>query len=235
MKIIPVIDLKNGQAVHAKQGFRKRYQPLATRLCPTGDPFACASALLSVYPFDTIYIADLDALMSTGSNSLLIESLVEHFPDIVFWIDQGLNSSISVGSRNRPWVPVLGTESLTESSLPRLALQQSQTVLSLDFSSTGLLGPKVLIENDKFWPERIIVMNLANVGGNVGPNWQRFEYFRRNWPDRQFIAAGGIRHEEDLDGLASLGFVGVLLASALHRGQITAPVIARYMSDSLNE
>jgi HisA/HisF family protein len=231
LEIIPVIDIKGGQAVHAKQGFREHYQPLSTRLCPRADPLALAGTLLSHYPFRTIYIADLDALMGTGSNRALIQSLVVRFPQTEFWIDQGLTQVRFGDSTKFTWIPVLGSESLTESCLTRLFIEPDQIILSLDFSTSGLLGPKVLLEDNSLWPERIIVMNLTSVGGKNGPNWERFEYFRRTWPERQFIAAGGVRHEADLDRLASLGFTGVLIATALHRGTISAPTIERFMSE----
>jgi len=39
MKIIPVIDLKDGVVVHAKQGHREHYQPINTDLCKSSDIF----------------------------------------------------------------------------------------------------------------------------------------------------------------------------------------------------
>lgn len=231
MEIIPVIDIKGGRAVHAKQGFRERYQPLATRLCPEGDPIALANTLLSLYRFRTMYIADLDALMGVGSNLNLIQSLVAGFPNTVFWIDQGLSHLRCGNPKKLPWITVLGSESLTEAVLANLPVRPDQMILSLDFSTSGLLGPKTLLEDDRYWPDRVVVMNLASVGGENGPNWQRFEYFRRKWPHRKFIAAGGVRHEDDLQRLAALGFIGTLIATALHCGAISIPAIERLMSE----
>lgn len=190
--------------------------------------------MLSIYPFRCIYLADLDALMHTGSNTPVIDNLITRFPELVFWVDQGLNNTHSRDTKNRSWVPVIGTESISSLSLNELHLQQSKTILSLDFSNNGFLGPDIFLENDDYWPDQVIIMNLANVGGDQGPNWERLEYFRKNWPNRQFIAAGGICCEGDIERLASLGFSGVLLASALHRGQISASFIKQYMSKDQN-
>ncbi len=231
MEIIPVIDIKEGKAVHAKQGFRELYQPLNTRLCAEGDPFALATALLSLYPFRTIYIADLDALAGAGSNLPLIQCLVARFPKTAFWVDQGLSHLQFQKPSDPPWISVLGTESLAESALANLAFQPDRIILSLDFSASGLLGPKVLLENEQLWPERIIIMNLSSIGAGKGPNWERFEYFRTRWPQRKFVAAGGVRHEADLRRLASLGFIGVLCATALHRGALNSAAIERLMAD----
>lgn len=231
LEIIPVIDLKGGRAVHARHGLRECYQPLATPLCPDGDPLALASTLLSLYRFRTIYIADLDALMAAGSNFGLIQDLVARFPETVFWIDQGPANLPSGEPAAFSWVTVLGSESLNDAILGALSVRRDEWILSLDFSASGLIGPKILLENDRLWPERIIVMNLARVGGEQGPEWGRLEFFRRRWPDRKFIAAGGVRNEHDLYRIHSSGFVGVLVATALHRGTLSATLIERWMTD----
>jgi phosphoribosylformimino-5-aminoimidazole carboxamide ribotide isomerase len=230
MEIIPVIDVKNGQAVHAKKGLRERYQPLNTRLCPDGDPLTLATALRSLYPFRTIYLADLDALMGAGSNLPLLQNLVAGFPDTEFWVDQGWSELHHLNPALCPWIPVVGSESLTESIPPILSNQPDRMILSLDFSASGLVGPKVLLENDGLWPERVIIMSLARIGGENGPDWERLTYFSTAWPNRQFVAAGGVRHEKDLRKLASLGLAGALVATALHRGAIGASLIEEFMS-----
>jgi phosphoribosylformimino-5-aminoimidazole carboxamide ribotide isomerase len=229
LEIIPVIDIKGGKAVHAKQGLRERYAPLATRLCPEGDPGQLACALLSLYPFSTIYLADLDALMGRGSNLPMMRNLVGRFPETVFWIDQGLPAMGFRAYAKRPWIPVVGSESLSDSVLEYLSLRSTRMILSLDFTSAGLNGPGVLLESDALWPESVILMNLDSVGGGEGPNWERLSYFKSRWPERQFIAAGGVRHEEDLKRLADLGFSSALIASALHRETVDATSIARVM------
>jgi phosphoribosylformimino-5-aminoimidazole carboxamide ribotide isomerase len=46
---------------------------------------------------------------------------------------------------------------------------------------------------------------------------------------RKVFAAGGVRSEKDLADLAKAGVSGALVASALHDGRLTAPVIARFL------
>ena len=55
MKIIPVIDLKDGVVVHAQQGMRENYQPIKTDLCPSSDIYNVINAFLAIYHFDTIF------------------------------------------------------------------------------------------------------------------------------------------------------------------------------------
>ena len=54
MQIIPVIDLKDGVVVHARQGKREHYQAISTNLCQSADIYKVIEAFLGVYDFDTI-------------------------------------------------------------------------------------------------------------------------------------------------------------------------------------
>ena len=62
MKIIPVLDLLNGIAVHAMRGERNKYRPLQSVLNPSPDPLELAKAFDSL-GFDELYAADLDAIL----------------------------------------------------------------------------------------------------------------------------------------------------------------------------
>jgi phosphoribosylformimino-5-aminoimidazole carboxamide ribotide isomerase len=75
MQIIPVIDIKAGEVVLASQGQRDSYLPLSTPLCRSSQIDAVINAYLSIEEFSHVYIADLDALMKTGNNYSLINSL----------------------------------------------------------------------------------------------------------------------------------------------------------------
>jgi len=88
MRIIPVIDVRGGIAVHARRGQRSNYQPLRSRLCRSANPVQVVEAFLSVYMFPVIYIADLDAIEKTGNNNVIICELTARYPAVTFWIDR---------------------------------------------------------------------------------------------------------------------------------------------------
>jgi len=62
LKVIPVIDILKGVAVHAVRGKRSEYQPLKSVLCKSADPLRVASAFKAL-GFSELYVADLDAIM----------------------------------------------------------------------------------------------------------------------------------------------------------------------------
>jgi phosphoribosylformimino-5-aminoimidazole carboxamide ribotide isomerase len=59
-------------------------------------------------------------------------------------------------------------------------------------------------------------MSLTRVGSSQGPDLAKLNQFCKNYPDKQFIAAGGIRNIDDLLTLKRLGVNQALIASALH-------------------
>ena len=67
MRVVPVIDLKGGMAVHAVRGERERYRPVRSVITDdAGDPVALARAFASELGLDELYVADLDAIGGEG-------------------------------------------------------------------------------------------------------------------------------------------------------------------------
>jgi uncharacterized protein related to proFAR isomerase len=76
----------------------------------------------------------------------------------------------------------------------------------------------------------VIVMTLARVGAGAGPDLDRVAGVIARAGMRAVHAAGGVRTVADLRALAALGTTGVLVATALHTGTITAADIAEVAS-----
>ena len=221
MQIIPVIDLKDGIVVHAKQGNRDDYAPLKSRICNSSDIFAVVEAFSTLFNCSVIYIADLNAITRRGENADLLMDILTAFPNITFWIDSGypvVNDGL-LGLTN--FFPVLGTESFHEDNLYEISKFNNNYILSLDYSITGEMGAKSLFSRQDLWPENIMIMTLPRVGSNLGPDFDRLTAFSKQYPQHNIIAAGGVRDTEDLDTLNQLRIQHVLVATALHNGTIS--------------
>jgi phosphoribosylformimino-5-aminoimidazole carboxamide ribotide isomerase len=222
MKIIPVIDLKNGLVVHARQGNREHYQPINTTLSASADIFLVIESFLTVYPFDTLYIADLDAITQQGNNHHLIAEVLSRYPQLNFWIDKGHQQYDKKARYFCNALPVLGSESYQNESISDIKAYYNNFVLSLDYSNLGALGAASLFSEDCLWPNNIIIMTLGRVGSNIGPDIEKLTRFCKQYPNKNFIAAGGIRNKQDLIALTKVGIHQALVASALHSGAITS-------------
>lgn len=182
-----------------------------------------------MYPFPTLYIADLDAIQRRGDNRRVVADLRNRFPELEIWVDAGFGSSADWA----PWQPcgvrpVVGSESQADTrSAARLlaALRSAAPVLSLDFLGERFLGPAELLDTPTLWPERVIVMTLDRVGMGAGPDLERLEELRRRAPGRRIFAAGGIRGAADLARLKAFGLHGALISTALHQGRINRRVL----------
>lgn len=226
MKIIPVIDLKDGVVVHAKQGNREQYRPIHTNLCKSSDVFQVINAFLGVYEFDTFYIADLNAITHQGNHDHLIAEVLTRFPQLTFWIDKGYQTYSRRTQIHRNALPVLASESYQDETISEIKAYKNDFVLSLDYSNSEALGAKNLFSDPTFWPKHIIIMTLARVGSNQGPDLNKLTEFCRQYPDKHFIAAGGVRDKHDLAALNEAGVYQALVASALHSGAIKTGDIA---------
>lgn len=222
MQLIPVIDLMGGNVVHAQRGQRQHYQPIQTPLAKDASPREVLRGLLNLHPFQAVYVADLNALMGRGNHRELLTRLQLEFPQLQFWIDQGMQTPIT-GT-----LPVFGTESLQSGDLAALKAKSLEFVLSLDFMDDKLMGDQAVLEQSASWPNKLILMTLNRVGSELGPDFTRIQAYHKGWPGRDIIAAGGVRNREDLSRLQDAGAEGVLLASALHCGALTVADLAGF-------
>ncbi|MFL9709884.1 HisA/HisF-related TIM barrel protein [Methylobacillus sp. Pita1] len=223
MQVIPVIDLMNGAVVHARKGDRAHYQPIVSNLCHGSEASEIVQALLGLYPFPILYIADLDAIQGRGHHRNLIDTLLSQHPDLEIWIDAGISSVADIQHwKHARLRPVLGTESIPDLATWHQLAQAcaSRHILSLDFTAAGYQGPPELLHNSTSWPQDVIVMSLPHVGSHNGPDMDKLTRFHSRYPGHCIYAAGGIRHLGDLQLLGGKGIKGALIASALHNGSL---------------
>ena len=224
MQVIPVIDLMGGQVVRARMGDRASYQPLESPLSPTSNAVDVVRGLLAVYPFPTLYVADLDAIQRHGDNVQTLRRIRDEFPTLQMWVDNGAAASAAIEALIDAdlGAPVIGSESQRDNALIAQHRDSMRVVLSLDFRGDMFQGPPEILAEPALWPSRVIVMTLARVGSAAGPDLAGFAAIRSIAGGRELYAAGGVRDARDLSALKAAGASGALIATALHEQRIGA-------------
>jgi phosphoribosylformimino-5-aminoimidazole carboxamide ribotide isomerase len=232
MRVIPVIDLKSGAAVHALRGERERYRPLRSEIVAGSDPVQVARAVRNALGLGELYVADLDAIAGGPAQREVIVALAA---EARVMVDAGATEAAAVRLLLELGVArvVIGTETLADqAALERLRteLPDAPLVLSLDLRAGHVLSPdpelarleapEALARLGRSGVRKAIVLDLGRVGAGAGPDVALVRVLHARFPELELLAGGGVRDVADLRALAEAGASGALVATALHSGAI---------------
>jgi phosphoribosylformimino-5-aminoimidazole carboxamide ribotide isomerase len=236
MRVIGVIDLRAGLAVHARGGKRDMYQPVRGRLLPpaqAGDATALARAYRDRAKVAEIYVADLDA----------IEDAAVAPQDVSGILAAGLPVMVDAGTATVPAAQrvlalgatrvVVGLETLSTfgdlGAIIRAAGPQA-VVFSLDLRDgrpvtrpgTPFGGDAAVALAERAAAAGVrsmLVLDLGRVGRASGPDLTLFAQLHEKVPGIELLAGGGVRDGADVAKLTVAGVDGVLAGTALHEGR----------------
>jgi phosphoribosylformimino-5-aminoimidazole carboxamide ribotide isomerase len=245
MRVVGVIDLKGGAAVHAVRGERERYRPVHSAIGgDDGDALALARGFRDALGLEEIYVADLDAIIGGGGHAAgsgdagagdhraLLRALAS---EARVMADAGVTEPARAQALLALGVHrvIVGTETLSgPDALDRLlaALPDGALVLSVDLRDGRVLSPDTqlagapamdaLARLHRAGLREAIVLDLARVGSGAGPDVALIAELHEAFPDLELLAGGGVRTIEDLRALEGAGAAGALVATALHGGVI---------------
>jgi len=238
MRIIGVIDLRGGLAVHARAGRRESYAPVAQvagEAIPAGDAVALARGYVDRCGLTELYVADLDAIAGGAPHDAQIAAIAQLGADV--WVDAGVSSAaaarrvLDLGAA----VVVVGLETLT--SFDTLAsicrtVGGRRVAFSLDLrDGTPILASHAAIARDATASRLaadaaaagagiVIVLDLARVGVGAGVDTTLLGRVRAAAPGVSLFAGGGVRGIEDLKRVEEAGCDGALVATALQRSAL---------------
>ncbi|MEM2097392.1 MAG: HisA/HisF-related TIM barrel protein [Methanothrix sp.] len=227
MRCIFVMDIYNGEVVHAVRGERSCYRPINTfsRMVSTSDPIEIVEILAP----KEVYIADLDRLSGSGDNLQVIESISSR---AITMADIGISSISDLSLLPESATPVLGTETASVDLISK-ASDLRDVVVSIDMkhrrviSKSGDLDPLDLIKDmNDLDLLGIILLELDRVGTSEGTD---IEFLSRAVAssDHPILVGGGVRGLSDIDALKEIGVQGVLVATSVHSGGIPLEMIRR--------
>ena len=224
IKKIPVLDLKDGQAVSGKSGLRDTYQPLQTVFAPSSDPVEIAQGL-KLNGADELYIADLDLIENKGHNINEIKMVNTIIPVI---LDAGVKNaegfSFLLDYAFKIIIPTETLESIDDLYEICNKYPKERIVISVDVKNNELLSKNldlsikefkdILIDVDPF---QIILLDVSGVGTNKGYNEELLNEFE-DLKDK-LIVAGGL-NKDSITELEKIGIKKVLLGTSLHSGEV---------------
>ena len=249
MRIIGVIDLKDGQAVHARGGRRDEYAAVseAAGTVINGDAVTLAGVYLDTLGLTDVYVADLDAITSavgrgpdkvratTTPNVAVVRSICKRGGNV--FVDSGvatLDEARRVAAAGADEV-IVGLETLPSFDMLRDICRHYPVTFSLDLrdripmNGAGRMGasPEDLARQAvAAGAKSIIVLDVARVGGTAGPDTEMLSRIRQVVTRAALLAGGGVRGLDDLTLLSTIGCDGALVATALHDGRLTASAVA---------
>ena len=224
IKKIPVLDLKDGQAVSGKSGLRDTYQPLQTVFAPSSDPVEIAQGL-KLNGADELYIADLDLIENKGHNINEIKMVNTIIPVI---LDAGVKNaegfSFFLDYAFKIIIPTETLESIDDLYEICNKYPKERIVISVDVKNNELISKNldlsikefkdILIDVDPF---QIILLDVSGVGTNKGYNEELLNEFE-DLKDK-LIVAGGL-NKDSITELEKIGIKKVLLGTSLHSGEV---------------
>ena len=244
MRVIGVVDLAGGRAVHASGGDRGRYAPVervgATAIEP-GDALALARAYTGPLRLCQLYVADLDAIAGGPVQDARLAALTAL--NTPTWVDAGVadveqaRRLIDLGAAQ----VIVGLETLPSfGALAAICASVGgrRVAFSLDLrggrplTADTFSGPRdepavLAARAADAGAGSVIVIDLARVGGEAGLDLRLVDHVRAAVPDLTLAVGGGVRGAEDLTRLADAGCDAALVATALHDGRLGAAEIRR--------
>jgi phosphoribosylformimino-5-aminoimidazole carboxamide ribotide isomerase len=235
MRIIPVLDILNGQVVHGIKGERNKYTPIQSKLTTSTNPLDVALAFKRLFPINELYIADLDAILHQNYTFPYLPEIIGQ-TNLSIMLDAGIDDLNAVQTLLQKDVGkvIIGTETLRSLSNLEVIITQvspQKLIVSLDLKNGRILskGNKLQLSSaleaihlfEKFGIQELIILELTKVGSESGVMTPTLRKILQN-TSIPIISGGGARNIQDLEVLKDAGVSGVLIATALHKGTITS-------------
>jgi phosphoribosylformimino-5-aminoimidazole carboxamide ribotide isomerase len=228
-RVIFVLDLLNGEVVHAQRGERDLYKPIHqfSVVVSSSDP---VQILEQLRPAE-VYVADLNRLMKTGDNRATLTALRERFPDVKIMLEygiRGMEDLETAAAADLADTFVLGTETASLALIADASSAGIPVSVSLDLFERAVLvedqklkrDPLAVVETlNAYSLTDLIVLDLNRVGTKSGLD---LEFLARAAAisEHALLCGGGVRSMDDLIKLKKRGIAGALVATAVHDGSI---------------
>lgn len=227
MKIIPSMDLLNGQVVRLYQG---DFQQVTQYY---DDPIKAVESLVNDGA-QRLHIVDLNGADGARiNNRAIIEAIIQRFE-----IDIQIGGGIRTFEEAEAWLTLPGVRVVvgtmifeSPSDFARLTQKYPNRIIAaLDIKDqtirtkgwrvdTGITIEQLLEAAVLKGVYAILVTDISLDGSLTGPNFEKMAQLKR-FSDMKWIASGGVRTLGDLMALKALGLYGAIVGKAYYEGKI---------------
>jgi len=227
MKIIPAIDLMNGQVVRLYKGDPKQKTVYSDYPVEIAKKWEANGA-------DMLHIVDLDATLGIGSNVSIIKKILDEI-SIPAEVAGGLrDKSIIMDVAKISKRIVLGTLAFNDKPLLKTLLSElgsEKIVVSVDHKdgkivingwqkNTGILVLDAINDFLDMGFTEFLLTNVSRDGTMEGPDLEFLEQTCR-LTNANVIASGGISNVNDVKNVKEKNAFGVILGKALYENKIS--------------
>ena len=231
MKVLPAIDLKDGNCVRL---FKGNFSQVTKY---NDDPINQVKTFLD-HDLNYLHIVDLDGAESGNQLNINLIKEILKIPSIKIQLGGGIRNIDSISRMIDLGVSrvILGTSIFTDNFLNKVKanFDPNQIVLALDFKN---IEDELMIfthgwkENSKVnlfdfisgnsFFKNILATDISLDGVLMGPSFNAYKKILDLYPSINLIASGGIRSKKDLNALSKLNVKEAVVGKAIYEQEIS--------------
>lgn len=231
MKVLPAIDLKDGNCVRLIKGNFLQVTKY------NDDPINQVKTFLD-HDLNYLHIVDLDGAESGNQLNINLIKEILKIPSIKIQLGGGIRNIDSISRMIDLGVSrvILGTSIFTDNFLNKVKanFDPNQIVLALDFKNiedelmifthgwkeNSKVNLFDFISDNSFF-KNILATDISLDGVLMGPSFNAYKKILDLYPSINLIASGGIRSKKDLNALSKLNVKEAVVGKAIYEQEIS--------------
>ena len=231
MKVLPAIDLKDGNCVRLFKGNFLQVTKYHD------DPINQVKTFLD-HDLNYLHIVDLDGAESGNQLNINLIKEILKIPSIKIQLGGGIRNIDTISRMINLGVSrvILGTSIFTDNFLNKVKanFDPNQIVLALDFKNiedeliifthgwkeNSKVNLFDFISDNSFF-KNILATDISLDGVLIGPSFNAYKKILELYPSINLIASGGIRSKNDLNALSKLNVKEAVVGKAIYEQEIS--------------
>lgn len=234
MKIIPAIDIINGQCVRLTQG---DYSQQTTYFA---DPLDFAK-MVADSGIRRLHLVDLDGAKASKPMNLAILERIATKTDLEVEFGGGIKSSESLrnvlesgakwaicGSiavtdpeKLDSWIDIHGAEKIILGA----DVRDGKIAINGWYDKSEITATELIRRFNSL--KQIIITDISKDGMMTGPAFEMYQQLQNEMPDKDIIVSGGVSSMDDIKRLTAMGLRYAIAGKSIYEGKITLEDVSK--------